>query len=397
MSLVTRPPVVLPLLRHRLAGRWPFEWIWAILLSLLPEYCSAQESTGAAFSLALDRMVSVSRGEAPLQDVLEDLARAQNTRILLDRRLDPEQLVLADLRRMRLRTLIGQLAGQSRAGLSILADTIYIGPPETVRILRTLAEVRGMELREAEQQVGKRIFQFLRREKLAWEDLTEPRELVRRLCQRYELGVVDLELIPHDLWRSGSIQNPNVTEALVLLLLQFDLAFAWEPDFQGIRIIPAPNSITLPRLHAPGMMGLQQAEALIRDTFPDLEIVAVDRQLRVVATLEEHEAIEALLGRKPQAGPNSREAVNLVRQRFSLRAQGAPASQILESLQLDGVTIEMNADQLGERGIDLEHKVTLELNQATAQELMTALSAQVGFRYRIERNTITLLPPASDQ
>ena len=113
-----------------------------LLLLTLQDPCAAQ-STGGAFGLARERSVSIARGEAQILEVLQSLGQNQDVAILLDRRIDPELLVSADLRRMRLQSLIGNLAGQTTGGLSVVGDTFYIGPADSVRRLRTLIELRG--------------------------------------------------------------------------------------------------------------------------------------------------------------------------------------------------------------------------------------------------------------
>lgn len=377
---------------------WSHGWLCRLAIALAvagTSTCDAQ-STGGAFGLARERSVSIARGDAQLLDVLQSLEQNQQVAILLDRRLDPEQIVSADLRRMRLQSLIGNLASQSNGGLSVVGDTFYVGPADTVRRLRTLIELRGNELRALESQLGKRIFELLHRKRVVWDDLAEPRLLVRDISDSYQLQVEGLELLPHDLWRGSVIAHPNAAESLLLVLMQFDLSFVWLPEASGIRIVPAPESAEVERLHEPRKTTAQLAMDIVRDTFPGVSAAVDGKQLRISCTVEEHESLEYLLGEKsPTAALPVRQPVVLANQRFTLRSRGQRVDLLFEALQLDGVRIEYDAAALDAAGIDLGTTLDLQLEQATTQALFTALCGPLNLEFTIRNNVVLLKPRAA--
>ncbi len=353
-------------------------------------------AAGAAFQLALQRSLSVSQGDSQLLDVLNSVAQDQAVAVLLDRRLDPEQLVGADLRRMRLRAFMENLAIQAEGGLSVVADTCYIGPASSIRKLRTLVALRDAELRRADSQFKQRLTELLKRRRVVWDDLAEPRKLIADIADSYQLQVSGLDLVPHDLWRSASLTNPNATEALLLVLIQFDLSFEWTADLQGIRIVAAPVTATIERVHTPKGLTLPAALSAIQEKFPELSVEPAEKTLVISATIEQHAALELLLGeQRPPAELSVRRPVVLANQRFTLQAREQRLDLLLETLQLDGVRIEFDPDTLAAAGIDLTQRVTLNLEQATIAQLCDALCQPTGLNYRIRNNAVLL--EAGDQ
>ena len=367
-----------------------------LLIALVPAAIAptttghAQELTGAAFSKALEQQISIVRGEVELLEMLERLQAEQQVAMLLDRRIDPQTPVIAELRRQRLEAAFGQLASQAGGGLSIVSDTVYVGPLETVRTMRTLIELRQNELLD-QKDLGARAFQLTGRRRIAWPDLTEPSRLVSDIARQYQLTVSGLDLIPHDLWRGGHIAHANAAEALLILLLQFDLSFEWLPNATGIQITPVPEQVALARLHTPKGMSLEAAATLASDAFPTAQVSREGTKLLVSATLEEHEALAILLGEKAAPGQLPRRGpVNLARQRFSLRLEQQPASQLIAALQRDGVTIEYDTEALTQAGINLDQRISIELQQATIQQLMHAICEPLRMTYKIVGNHVVL-------
>ena len=357
------------------------------LLNVTPLFAQA---TGGAFNLALERSVSMSSGESPLLASLQSLEVDQQIAILLDRRIDPDQIVGTDLRRMSLKTLVGSIASQVQCGISPVGDTLYVGPVTTVRKLRTLVEIQGTELRSAKVDT-KRVFELVRRKPVTWDDLAEPRKLVHDIADSYQLQVDGLDLVPHDLWRTGHMASPNASEALLIILLQFDLSFEWLPGASGIQIIRAPESPSLERIHSPVGMTTDEARIRIREAFPDAIVSDAPKGLMVSGTVEEHDSLEYLLGEKTNRNNASiRKSVVLANQRFTLKARGQRCDLLLEALQLDGLDIEYDTEALSAAGIDLTTKLILELDKATIAQLLDAVCEQVPLKYSIRGNKVVL-------
>ncbi|MCA9079253.1 MAG: hypothetical protein KDA58_01790 [Planctomycetaceae bacterium] len=366
----------------------------AILLvatTLGANHLAAAGVTGAQLVQKLDQPISVVRGEVPLGETLDRLSEEQQVAILLDRRIDPGALVVADIRRQRFETALGQLATQVHGGLSVVADTVYVGPTTTVRRLRTLVALREKELLDL-PNLGQRAFALTRRQRIQWPMLAEPRQLLADIASQYDLHIDGLELVPHDLWRAGELNRANVTESLLLILMQFDLAFTWSADGRSVTIVPAPGHVSIERSHRPRGMSLEQAEHRVNETLPDVATRSEKNELVFAATIEEHEVVAQLLGEKPpESTPAPRGQVELARQRFTLRVQNQPARALLDALQRDGVAIEYDSAQLADAGINLDQLVQLELKQATIRELMDGICRPLGLKYEIAGNQITLI------
>ena len=345
----------------------------------------------ARFQEAIDRPLVANGERAVLRDYLQRLAGERQVAILLDRRIDPGQRVnvalAADFFDEGIRSLVGQVA----ADVSVVGDTIYVGPPETVRFLRTRIVTARNALDGVQEFSPRRQFEILRRYEVHWSDLTTPREIIEGIARRYDIQIEGIEQIPHDLWGGGSMTYPNLIEALTLVLTQFHLAFEWK-DATTIRIVPEVVAVELQQDHRPRRMSLDAAMDLITRQHPSLPIVREGNQLRVTGTVEQHESVAILLGENPprQRSAASVESAALRNRRFTLKMVRKPFGSLMATLQQQGIMIQYDPGELNASGIDLAQKISLELEQATIDQLLEQSCAKVGLTYRIEGETVLL-------
>lgn len=345
----------------------------------------------ARFREAIDRPLVANGERAVLRDYLQRLAGERQVAILLDRRIDPGQRVnvalAADFFDDGIRSLVGQVA----ADVSVVGDTIYVGPPESTRLLRTRIAIARNALDGVQEFTPRRQFEILRRYEVHWPDLTSPREIVQEIARRYDIKIEGIAQIPHDLWGSGSIAYPNLIEALTLVLTQFHLGFEWK-DATTIRIDPEVVALEIQQRHRPRGMSLDAAMDLITREHPTLPLATEENQLLISGTVEQHESVAILLGEKP---PRQRSAANvesaaLRNRRFTLKMVRKPFGSLMATLQQQGITIQYDPRELNKSGIDLAQKISLELEQATIDQLLEQSCEKVGLTYRIEGETVLL-------
>ena len=83
--------------------------------------------TGKAFERDLDLPLAASWKNVPLRPMLGAIAQQRRMAILLDRRIDPTQIVAFDVNRDSLGQSLLQLAATIGAQASAAGNTIYIG------------------------------------------------------------------------------------------------------------------------------------------------------------------------------------------------------------------------------------------------------------------------------
>lgn len=345
---------------------------------------------GTAFRSALSKPVTVSRENAELRPLLDRLAGERHIAILLDRRIDPDQLIDARLPPMTLLAALEAIAAQANAVVRVVGDTVVVGPQDNTRLLKTVCLLRAMELDEVVAAGGVRQFELAQTRTFGWEDLDRPSDLVLRIAQRSGLQVAGLEQVPHDLWGGGVAAGMTCTEALSWVLIQYGLTFEWTDAGGGIRIVPLADVPGLERRHAVQGIAPDVALRRVRERFPKMPARLDGREIVATGLAEEHEEI-AVLARG--GNPDRTRVVDfgpLARRRFSLRVVREPVEAVLQTLQLNGVNIELDHDALAAAGIDLTRKISLDVRQATIQALLEAICEPLGTTYVVRGETVYL-------
>lgn len=367
-------------------------------------------AAGAEFRKLWDAPLSVTWPGIELRTALGRLTDARDVAVLVDRRVDPSTEIRLERSDIPLGHVLSDLATASRSGLSLVRHAVYLGPVETVRRLRTIIEVRETELtaggtRNVDEATCKAL---LRGRDFAWDDLAEPRELVLDWSRLYGLEVVGVEQLPHDLWAAGRWPELTATEGLTLLLCQFDLGFEWrEVDGRvtAITIGPLPEDPRVERSYTPPR-GSTTAELIDawRSERPLARIDAVGKQLRVSATVEDHEHFALLLKSGARTGPDARprspnaskNADSIALKRFTLKLADVPAQALLDTLARNGdarLTYTHDRAAFERAGIAFGKKVSVDVKNADIDQLLSQIARGLGIDYeRRDREVEWKLP-----
>lgn len=347
---------------------------------------------GSRFRAELDRPISISRDRAELRPLLERVSQTRGVAIVLDRRVDPSTAIEVNLPPLRLRDALSEIAGHANCVAGAVGDTVFIGPRAGAGPLRTLVALRETELDELGEAIGGRAFELRRARTIKYEDLERPVELLQRIARDWNLEVDGMEQVPHDLWAGATLAGVNAVDALSLVLVQFDLTFAWTEGAMGIRIVPVPEDVAISRIHDVRRVTPAQAVERVRTAFPELAVRAEGRELHVRGTVEQHEAV-ARLARGESAESRAPQPVDfgpLARRRFTFEVVRQPVQAVLEKLIEGGVDIQYDARQLEAAGIDLSRKLSFHVRQATVDELFETICKPVGLGFEVRGETVVL-------
>jgi hypothetical protein len=359
--------------------------------------------TGGKFTAALDAPLSGSWVNAELRTLLSRIAETRRTALFLDRRLDPNRVLTFDSTGKTLRESLVEIVEPADAAMTQLGSTVVLAPIPAAGRLRTLAQLRVEELSAVVAgakgtAVKPRLLSMAERRTLRWNDLDEPKSILELIATRWKLTIDGLDRVPHDLWAGGVLADVNASEALTIVLNGFDLTFEWLPDASGVRLVPVPETVTLERRYAPPRT-VPLAEAIQKWTseIPGLDAEADGKEIRIRGTLEQHEAVAALLkpGAKSTTGSKPTKPVKggpvpLARRTFTLKTRDAPASAILDKLKQSGLDIRYDAKQLREDGVDLSKTIALDLSAATTRELFDAICKPIGARFVVDGEMVKI-------
>jgi hypothetical protein len=362
--------------------------------AIFSESLPARYRTQSRFSAAIDRPIAGSWKGVSLRSILRRLSREREVSILLDRRVDPDQLIDIDTGERSLRSAIDEIAHTAHAGASRAGNCLMVAPAAAAGRLRTVIALREKELAARKGDSARAARLRSERSTIRWDDLERPAEIVRAIGRKFGLTVSGIELVPHDLWAGATEPEVTAAEALSLVLNQFDLTFEWTDRGTGVRLVALPSTIAIERSYS--LYG-KSAGDLVHTIQAKVEGVDADirgEQLVVKGTVEQHEAVASLLGlsKSPSRTPTKRQGSPLEKQSFTLQAHGVSLRDLFRELQKQGLTIEYDADRIEKAGIDLSQKVSIDSPQLPAHRFFSTLLDPYGLTYHFTRTTVVIEP-----
>ncbi|WP_139228450.1 hypothetical protein [Planctomicrobium piriforme] len=367
-----------------------------LLLALASPVWSAEPqrfATGSEFQQLINRPLLANRDLTPLREVLKRFSEERDVALLLDRRIDPRQLVAVDLQASYFDTGIGELV-KGFADITTMADAVIIAPQDTAATLQTRLALAEQAL---DAKLGKdlgRKFELAKRKAVAWDELTVPRQLLESIAKGYSVTIENAEAIPYDLWPAGTLPHPNATEALLIIATQFGLDVEWV-DGRHVRLVPAASSPTLKVEHRLRGMTSQRALQRVKERLPDLEVTAGKDTLTVIGRQEEQQEVAVLIGnRAARKAPASPASTALQNRRFTLRMNNRPFLELVQVLEKQGVQVQRDETALQDAGLDLNTRISLDLENATVDQMLGEACRPLGLRYQVDGMTIHLFPAA---
>jgi hypothetical protein len=333
--------------------------------------------------------LSVTWDGVELGAAVEGVSRQQGVPVLLDRRIDRSRRVSLSVADKTVRELLEEGVAFARAESSVVGEVIYLGPPERARWLRTVVEVRSEEFM--------RTFPLIARKQraLAWEDVSEPKEIVATWAREAGVTVRNLNAIPHDLWpafpTAETAPELSFVEGVSLLLVGFDLAIAWQNDATTptVELVPFPERIEFTR-RFPVPRG-QAAGRLVdraRAEFSELDLRSEKAQLVATGRVEELETLESWL---TQPAGSTRPGTNPVKpvedinaKRFTLAIKDVPLKALLETLSKNPdakLVFDFTEPELANAGVMFDRRISIDVKAATVDELLAAIGKELGLTF----------------
>lgn len=351
-------------------------------------------ATGPKFQTELNQATSGTWANVELRSLLNTLGAQRRIAILLDRRIDPTAQLPVEIVDQPFRDALQGIAHQVSAELCVPGNVVYVGPPAAVKNLRTLVELRTSELKSKATGIPEsRRTELSRPQSFEWPDLQTPSDIVRQISDQYHLAIRNPDLIPHDLWAAGNLPAVTSSEALSIILIQFDLTFAWVDSGQAIELSSIRERPTIERRHRSKGRTAADVARLIAEHFPDLKTTPEGADIAVTGTVEDHEAIAALLNPVPTKKPSPTPPAAPLRQRkFTLTFKRVPVRTVMEELKKSKIVFVYDEAALTTAGINLDQTVNMELNNATADEFFRSLFDPLMLAFEIDNVTVKLTP-----
>lgn len=335
----------------------------------------------------------------PIREAIGNLSHSAGIRVamLLDRRVDPETRLELAMGDVPLAEALARIASAGGADFCQVGNVIYFGPTSTTHRLRTVAELRKQEARKLAAAEGRR---FTAYKPLAWEDLAEPRELLKTLAAEADATIENLDIVPHDLWAAADLPSLSLTDRLTLVAGQFDLTFEFGPSATTLRLVPIPEHVAIARSYPVGQGAAEVAEKLSA-AFTGCKIAVSGTRIEVEGRVEEHlEIVRALAGKpikKPStntAPPSGEVDLNRLRiENFIAKNQplGGLIKEVARRLKLEA---EFDGAALVAAKVSLDKVVSVEFTSGTVKDLLDAITAPHGLEYEIRDKKLLIRPAA---
>jgi len=353
-----------------------------------------QFAIGKEFVSKLQQEFTGSWKNVTLRTILNRISSNTQISILLDRRIDPTSVPIVDFKQGTLLDALRKIAAQSSAGLSVVGNTVFIGPKPSVSKLRTLVELRSDEMNRQPSKSGRgRKSRGAKTKTIHWNDLDTPSQLLEQITETYGLKSVDGNRLPHDLWAGSTLPHLSVSEALSLVLIQFDLTFEWNRNRDRIQWAPIPDAVFIERVYELRRAKPSAAAEKWRAEVPGIVARVKSGNVVVRGTVEQHEQLQEFLNPHEQKSKIAKAApVSLRKRRFKLRLRFTPAAKLFANLEKNGVIIRYDERALEKAGIDLNQKISLDVDNATANEFFKEVCDPLGLTFTIKGATVKLSP-----
>lgn len=341
--------------------------------------------SGPAFDHQLAARVTAKWANVSFRQVVESLAAAQTIAIVIDRRIDADAPFELSVSGDSLELSLARIAERKETGYAILRPVVYFGPKPSAERLPTLAALKREEIARLPAS-ARRTMQQSRPG--GWPMLAEPKKLVEQLAAEAHVKLENAAAIPHDLWPEVLLPSMIWSDRLTLILAQFDLTFAVNPNGQTITLTAIPAEVTLTRKYAGGDSP-RTRQTKLRSLVPDATVELEGDQLVIRGRLEDHQQIAALLAGKPVRT----QTVTRGQQRYQLNVAGLPLENVLAQLgKMLKLEIKYDRAAIEKADISLKQLISFDVADATLDELLSAAVQGTGLTFDLTGAAITIRP-----
>jgi hypothetical protein len=357
------------------------------ICSLSSSAIGQEAVTGRAFRRVLQQSITGRITNRSLRDTMQQLGSDRGIAIVIDRRIDPNQLLSVRLENLSLADSLAAVADEVNARVSVLDNVVVVGPTKSMKNLATLVQLREKEAKKF------RTTRKLRESRtISWPMLTEPKTVVSDIVAGSQIQFKQLDTIPHDLWAAATLPETDGVQALSILLIQFGSTFRFTQSGKSIELVPEPEVSVIEERVRISSKAPENLLKIVAQRFPKAQIKKSGSSLWVQARIETIDAIRDLaLGRKPREPPPPAKAA-MSDVTYTLTVSQVPARAIFERMKEQGTPIEWDDSALKSAGVDLDKLVAVDVRKADTAEFVKILCDQIGVGFRVETYRVVLFP-----
>lgn len=316
--------------------------------------------------------IFVNWQQVPLHSQLHALSRNLQIAILLDRRVDPSQLVDRQDRDLTFEKFLWKLGAKENLGVCQIGDIYYLGPEETALALPFAVESLSEKLAEANlpAQLKKALS-----EKIAFKSpkAFEPGNWLMQDAASKEISLLNPEEIPMDWW--APIDWPSMPRYQAYALLAAGFGLSLQLEEAGLRFVKLDLPAELTREYALPSLKELSLEALQKQ-HPQIKLERQKDKLTATGPTAAFGSLERQLGTESQSS-----TAEISERRFTLNKTKAPRGSILATIaQQLGLKLKFDDDARAA----LNERIEIDVQQVPLQELMEKVLAGTELAYQNE-------------
>ncbi len=331
-------------------------------------------------SLQLEQKVSLTWSGVPLRQAIATLARSQRVAIVLDRRVDPDQKIDFMAEDRPLGIVLQAIAVRLKLGMSRVGPVVYLGPVEIAANLRTVAELCKDEAARLPAAARSKL---LVSKAVAWELLTQPRQIVVDLAKQSGVKIAGSEKVPHDLWAAGELPAMPLLDRVTILAAQFNLSVEVVDD-GSLRIVDFPTTAVIERSYPTTGQDLSKLKKMLVKS----ELRQAGAKLQMRGPAEEHDLVRAAL-----AGKTAKRSTVIEGKKAYTLTIVMSVSRLLKELA-PKLELEVQIDEpaIKAAGLSLDHEVKVNVKEASREQLLQAVLSPAGLIGEVSGKTLIVKP-----
>jgi hypothetical protein len=334
---------------------------------------SLQWLTGKKLEQAARRSpIFVNWQQVPLHSQLHALSRSLQVPLLLDRRVDPSQLVDRQDRGLTFEQFLWSLGEKENLGVCQVGDLFYLGPEETALALPV--EVRALSERLEDSNSPTKFKECLMEKIKCNSSLPfEPSNWLAQDAVRAELPLLNLEEIPLDWW--APIDWPAMPRYQAYALLAAGFGLSLKVEEAGLRFVKLQLPLELTReytLSKPKDISLDE----LQKRHPKLKLELQKEKITASGPSTAFASLERQLATQLRSSQTENGD-----RRFTLNKTKAPRGSILATIaQQLGLNLKFPDDARSA----LNERIELDVQQVTLEELMDKVLAGTDLNFEIK-------------
>jgi len=340
---------------------------------------------GKHFEQQLQQKIDLTWANAPLAAALQSLAANHHVAVVLDRRIDPGQMLSLTVAGQPLEEALRQVAETEGLGLSLWEPIVYLGPPQEAAALRTLAWLRR---EEASALPAQRRQALLAVRAWQWDDLATPRDLLAALAAEAKVKIEGQDHVPHDLWGARRLPPLAWIDRLTLVAIEFGLTFEIAADGRSVRLVPVPAKVMARRSFS-AARDPRQSVGVLAQRYPETVVRAEGDQIVVDGRIEDLEAVARAM---VATGRPGRKAATTGKKVYKLSVEHRLDDMLEQLSKLLDVEFQMDRPAVERAGISMDQLVTVKVEGATLDELLAAVLEPAGLKGVRQGRIVTVTP-----